>query len=36
MLADELVAQGYTLVSISQLLGTEKLMDTTVKYGFSW
>ncbi len=36
MLADELVARGYTLVSISQLLGTEKLMDTTVKYGFSW
>ncbi len=36
MIADELVAQGYTLVSISELLGTEKLMCTTVKYGFSW
>ncbi len=36
MLADELVSQGYTLVSISELLGTEKLMKTTVKYGFSW
>ncbi|MBE6649313.1 MAG: hypothetical protein E7614_07345 [Ruminococcaceae bacterium] len=36
MLADELVAQGYTLVSISELLGTEKLMCTTIKYGFKW
>lgn len=36
MLADELVAQGYTLVSVSELLGTEKLMCTTIKYGFSW
>ncbi len=36
MLADELVAQGYTLVSISELLGTEKLMCTTKKYGFKW
>ncbi len=36
MLADELVAQGYTLVTISELLGTEKLMCTTVKYGFQW
>jgi peptidoglycan/xylan/chitin deacetylase (PgdA/CDA1 family) len=36
MLADELVAQGYTLVTVSELLGTEKLMCTTVKYGFKW
>ncbi len=36
MLADELVAQGYTLVSISELLGSEKLMCTTIKYGFKW
>jgi peptidoglycan/xylan/chitin deacetylase (PgdA/CDA1 family) len=36
MLADELVAQGYTLVSVSELLGTEKLMCTTKKYGFKW
>ncbi len=36
MLADELVSQGYTLVTVSELLGTEKLMCTTIKYGFKW
>lgn len=36
MLADKLVAEGYTLVTISELLGTEKLMCTTIKYGFKW
>jgi peptidoglycan/xylan/chitin deacetylase (PgdA/CDA1 family) len=36
MLADKLVADGYTLVSISELLGTDKLMCTTIKYGFKW
>ncbi len=36
MLADKLVADGYTLVSVSELLGTEKLMCTTIKYGFKW
>ena len=33
-LADKLVADGYTLVSISELLGSENLKNTTTYYGF--
>lgn len=32
MLADELVAQGYTFVTVSELLGTQELLKPTIKY----
>ncbi len=32
LLADELVAQGYTFVTVSELLGTQELLKPTIKY----